>query len=224
MLVGLICVAVIALVVVLVLPFVRMPPPVAGPVYELPIVAEASAALDPARDVLLESVDRVVSVYVPAGASPAGGTLLLQSRRADLVPFQTEGPIERIAAVDLLVIGPEMQVVSPVEFAQSILVCFRLDENLEALRQSDPSAVVIQQFDERPEALAWVDQVTGPGWEERMVCTGTTHLSLFALAVRFPAPPTETPVALPTQATATITPTGTATSTPGRLYGVPGLP
>jgi hypothetical protein len=223
-LIVLIAVAGIALVVVLVLPFLQMPPPVAGPAYELPIVAEANASLDPARDALLESADRIVAVYVPAGAYPAGGTLVLQSRRADLVPFQSEGRTDRIFAVDLLVLGPEMQVVSPAEFAQAILVCFRIDENLDSLRRADPTAVVIQQFDERPEVLAWADQVTGPGWEERMLCTGTTHLSLFALAITFPDPSTATPSPSAALSSPTATPTSTPTATPARLYGVPGLP
>jgi len=94
-------------------------------------------------------------------------------------------------------------------------MCFKLDETQEALRQVDPDAVSIERFDDRSEVLAWVDLPTGPGWEERQICSSLDHLSLFALTIRWQTPPAS--------ATATQPASPFATEAPG-IYAPPGTP
>jgi hypothetical protein len=135
-------------------------------------------------DVLLETADGAVSVYVPAGAYPYSGTLVIQTRRPELVPFQMADGIERVRSADVLVLNDAREVVPGILFTQQILVCFRLDEALQALREQDPSAVTIDRFNDRPDRLAWEQLEAGPGWEAGQMCASVDHLSLFALSVR----------------------------------------
>jgi hypothetical protein len=198
-------VVVIAACALLTLPFLLTAPPDDSGGYDLPILAEASARLAPDANVLLETRDGAVAVFAPMGSYAQTGTLIIQTRRPELVPFQVEQGVERIQAVDLLVLDSNGQVKGNVIFDQPILVCFRLTPDLEALRQADGGAVSIQWFDDQPEALAWVDMPGRPGWLQGQLCTAVDHLSLYALVVRV----AQTPTALPATGIAPADPTAT---------------
>jgi len=197
---------VIAAVALLTLPFLLAPPPDGSGGYDLPILAEASARLGPDANVLLETRDGAVAVFAPMGSYTQTGTLIIQTRRPELVPFQAEPGVQRVQAVDLLVLDSSGQVKGDVVFDQPILVCFRLTSDLEARRQADPAAVSIQWFDDQPEALTWVDMPVRPGWMVDQLCTSVDHLSLFALVVRVPPTSTALPPTVPAPAEVTATP------------------
>jgi hypothetical protein len=89
-------IVVIAACALLTLPFLLTPPPDEPGGYDLPILAEASARLGPGANVLLETRDGAVAVFAPMGSYGQTGTLIIQTRRPELVPFQVEPGVERI--------------------------------------------------------------------------------------------------------------------------------
>lgn len=182
--------AVVAAVLLLLLPPLLSPPPEPGPIYDLFEFGEISAPLDPGVDRLLETDDGQVSLYVPVGAYGGSGTMVLQPRGVEFVPLSVEEQVERIMAVDLMIVDNQGVLVESPTFDVELLLCFRLSEQLQARRQDDLESVGIQRFDE--DSLAWLDLHTGPGWDPDQICGTIDHLSIFALTIRHPEP-TQTP-------------------------------
>lgn len=206
---GVASLVVIAACVALSAPMLLSPPPELEPGYALPTLGESSIALEANTDQLIFSADTDMAAFIPAGAYPGEGTLVLQTRDPELVPLRVDGGWERIRVVDLLVIGPSQETVAPTRLLQPALVCFKLSEDWDELRAVDPDLVAVERFEDREGSLGWVRLREAPGWEADQICGLTEHLSIFALAVNIGAhsiPPSvlPTPSASPTQASPDI--------------------
>lgn len=196
---------------VLLVPPLLSPPPTPGPVYQLFNFGEVSTLLDPGRDQLLELRNRQAALYVPVGAYPSVGTLVMQPRDLEFVPIQSDARNERLMAIDLLILDPNGEIVDRPAFDSDLLLCFRLTEELQAMRSERTESVTVQQFDEQE--LVWQDIPTGPGWEHDQICATIEHLSIFALTVVQPAESDEP------EAELKVAPT--STPEPLELYGLP---
>jgi hypothetical protein len=170
----------LAVVGILTLP-VLFSPPVEGP-SDGTIDVGASTDLDPSHSHLAETRDRSIAVFVPEQAFPAGGRLILQPRRPELIPDRISNRIERVLAVDLLVIDAAGEVVSDVTFNASPILCFRPNEYYRTMAEAGQSEIFVQRYDEGQIPVAWVKLDLVMGWEGDQVCAGLDHLSLFALA------------------------------------------
>lgn len=195
-------VAIAITVTILLLPPLLSPPPEPGPIYDLFDYGELSASLDPGIDRLLETHDGQVALYVPVGAYAGAGTMVIQPRDSQFVPLSAEGPVERIRAVDLLILDLDGNLVEAPHFEVELLLCFRLSIELQTMRQADGGSLGVQRFDEGQ--LNWLDLSTGPGWDHDQICATIDHLSIFALRITHPE----------AEATATVGPKVGATSTP----------
>lgn len=181
---------------ILLLPPLLSPPPEPGPIYDLFEYGEVSAPLDPGVDRLLQTDDQQVALYVPVGAYAGSGTIVLQPRDLQFVPLRVEGSLERVRAVDLLIVDPQGNLVESPSFDVELLLCFKLTDEQQAFQEQDPQSIGIQHFDET--ALNWSDLATGPGWEHEQICATIDHFSMFALTVNYPeAEQTPTPTVGP---------------------------
>jgi hypothetical protein len=178
---ALLTVLVIAVIGVLTLP-VLLSPPHDGPSDGSFDDVGASTDLDPSRSHLTETRDRSISVFVPEQAFPSGGRLILQPRRPELIPDRIRDRIERVLAVDLLVIDAGGEVVSDAAFQASPILCFRPNEYYQAMADAGQSDILVQYFDDGQIPGVWMDMNLITGWEGDQVCTSLDHLSLFALA------------------------------------------
>ena len=192
-LIGVFGLAAVAAVLLLLLPTLLAPPLSQAPAYDMFSSGEVSTKVDPARDWLLISEDGQVALLVPVGAVPAIGTLVMQPRDYELIPARTEGSIERIRAVDILMLDANGKVVQSPAFDPQLLLCFRMSAELQKARDTGSQSVKIQRFDERPEVLKWDDLAVVPGWESNQICSTLNHLSILALAVDRGQDPTELP-------------------------------
>jgi hypothetical protein len=141
-----------------------------------------STDLDPSRSHLAETRDGMIAVYIPEQAYPFGGRLIVQPRRAELIPDRVSDEIERLLAVDLLVIDASGAVVSNVEFDVAPLLCFRPDQYQEVRTAEGQAEILVQRYDDNQIPGDWVDLSSVMGWEDGLVCASLDHLSLFALA------------------------------------------
>ncbi len=182
-LIGLFGIAAGAAFLLLLLPALLAPPPSQAPAYDMFSSGEVTTKVDPARDRLLVSEDGQVALHVPIGAVPVIGTLVMQPRDYNLIPIREEGSIERIRAVDILMLDANGEIVQSPTFDPELLLCFRLSADLQKARDADSHSVMIQRFDERPQVLKWEDLAVGPGWDSDQICSTLTHLSILALAV-----------------------------------------
>ena len=192
-LVGIFGLAAVAAVFLLLLPTLVAPPPSQAPAYDMFSSGEVSANVDPAQDLLLISEDGQVALRIPVGSAPAIGALIMQPRNYELIPARAEGPIERIRAVDILMLDANGEIVRSPEFDPQLLLCFRLSPELQKARDTGSQSVMIHRFDETPEILEWDNLAVVPGWESDQICATLDHLSILALAVDFGAEPTATP-------------------------------
>lgn len=177
---GMLTLLFIAVVAVLTLPVLSLPPrdhPVGGSFDS----DGTSTDLDPSRSHLAETRDRRIAVYVPEQAFPQGGRLIIQPRRPELIPERVSLEAERLLAVDLLVIDASGAVVPDVEFNAVPLLCFRPLNNQMALAEAGQAAIRVQRYDESRVPGVWVDMNPVLGWEQGQICAGLDHLSLFAL-------------------------------------------
>lgn len=167
----------------LLLPPLLAPPLTQAPAYDMFSSGEVSTEVGPERDRLLVSEDGRVALYVPAGATRGIGTLILQPREPELIPMRKEGSVERIRAVDILMLDVNGEILSSTTFDPELLLCFRLTDDLQKAREADSRSVMIQRFDERPEKLNWEDLSVGPGWDSDQACASLNYPSILALAV-----------------------------------------
>ena len=177
----------------LLLPTLLAPPLSQAPAYDMFSSGEVATKVDPARDWLLISEDGLVALLVPVGAVPAIGTLVMQPRDYELIPVRTEGSIERVRAVDILMLDANGEIVQSPTFDPQLLLCFRLSADLQSVRDSGSQSVKIQRFDQRPHELKWEDLALVLGWESNQICSTLNHLSIVALAVDRRHEPTESP-------------------------------
>lgn len=192
-LVGMFGLAAVLAVRLLLLPTLLAPPPSQAPAYDMFSSGEVVTKVDPARDWLLISEDGQVALLVPVGAVPAIGTLVMQPRDYELIPFRAEGSIERVRAVDILMLDANGEIVQSPAFDPRLLLCFRLSAELQKARDSGSQSIRIQRFDERPQVLKWDDLAVVPGWESNQICSTLNHLSILALAVDRGQDPTKLP-------------------------------
>lgn len=180
----------------LVLPPLLAPSPSPLPGYELLAFQGVAATIVPGGDLLLESPDGKVAVYVPLGAYAGEGTLVLLPRPPELTP-QGEGGTIYLSAIDLSMQSPDGSTLAGATFQYPILICYLLDGALVSLYREDPEALRVQSFDEQVAFGTWTDLEETQGWVPDQLCGTVSHLSLFALSVRAASPykalPTSTP-------------------------------
>ena len=178
---------------ILVLPPLLNPLPGQLPGYEITAFQGAAATMVPGDDLLLETHEGKVAVYVPQGAYAGHATLVLLPRPVELTPAGLEKAVQRFDAVDVSLAGPDGQPLFGQTFKRPILVCYLLNGLLKAKHEADPLSVTVQSYAEGASTGVWVDLPQAPGWLPGQVCGTVTHLSLFALAVRTPAEPKSVP-------------------------------
>lgn len=162
------------------------PPPVYQDVYNFNLGGLASIEIDPSSDHLLALPDETVQIYVPQGAYPEGGSLVILPRTSSFIPRAIEDQTLRLLAADVFVVAADGDVRSTVNLERSLLICFSLDSEQQLLALDDEIQFSVQRYDESLEAPAWMDLPPSPGWTDGQVCTATDHLSLYALAMTFP--------------------------------------
>ncbi len=170
-----------------------MPPPPIDPGYQFFSTGEASSRINPDDDLLLGTRDGRVAVYLPAGAYPFPHTLVIQARRQELIPSRVQGNVERRHAIDLLVVQDGGDILTAVNLAKPMLLCFSPSPDLVATQKEGGIELLVQRYDEDSAPARWVDLPLSPGWQESQVCSAIDHFSLFALTVRWsaaPQPPT----------------------------------
>jgi len=192
-LVGMFGLAAVLAVRLFLLPTLLAPPPSQAPAYDMFSSGEVSTQVDPAQDRLLISEDGQVALLIPVGAVPVSGTLVMQPRDYELIPARVEGSIERIKAVDILMLDASGKIVQSPTFDPQLLLCFQLSSELQKARDTGTQSVKIQRFDEKPEALKWDDLAVVRGWESTQICSTLNHLSILALTVDYGFDPTELP-------------------------------
>lgn len=168
----------------LILPPLLNPLPGQLPGYEITAFEGAAATMVPGEDLLLETRQGKVAVYVPQGAYDGRATLVLLPRPMELTPARAESGVERFDAIDLSLAGPDGQQLSGQLFDPPILICYSLSDLLQAKHAANPASVTVQSYSEGRTTGAWVDVPQAPGWLANQVCGTASHLSLFALAVR----------------------------------------
>lgn len=175
-------------------PLLSPPPQDSPPAYQAFATNDASAKLDPSEEQLLTTPDGMVSLLLPVGAIQGQGTIIMQTRESGLIPRRIENKVERIRAVDLLMMDQDGEIIETAEFQEAALLCFKLDKELQSIRKKTPNAVDIQYYDERTEPPKWDDLKFSLQSNTVQVCTELEHLSIFALSVnRSLLSPTATP-------------------------------
>lgn len=192
--------AAVALFVAMVIPPLLEPPPAtSGPGYDVLALGEAVVTLEAGQEQLAVTQDGRVAVYIPQGAMPVSGRLIVRARRPELVPLRVQGSTERLLAVDLLLVLPDGDIETSVPFAAPALLCFSLRPEERALLDSSPGALTVSRYEETAEEPRWVDLPQAPGWQEGQLCAALEHLSLFALTLHRDAlaPGADLPTATP---------------------------
>ncbi len=110
--------------------------------------------------------------------------MIMKERRPELVPVRTDGTYSRQLAVDFLFLAPDGSVLTNVSLLNPVLLCFQLTEDQTDAREDDPSAIVVQYFDENVDPAEWLTLPPRAGWEGNQLCAELEHLSLFALATK----------------------------------------
>ena len=159
-------------------------PPIEGPSDGSNDDGGASTDLDPSRSHLVEMQDGSIAVFVPVQAFPAGGRLILQPRRSELIPDRISDQVERVLAVDVLVLDAGGEVVSNASFDIAPILCFRPNEYYRTMAEAGQSEIFVQRYADEQIPGSWVDLNHVMGWEGDQVCAGLDHLSLFALAYK----------------------------------------
>lgn len=173
----------------LILPPLLNPLPGQLPGYEITAFQGAAATMVPGDDLLLETHEGKVAVYVPQGAYAGHATLVLLPRPVELTPAGLGEGVQRFDAIDVSLAAPDGQPLFGQTFKRPILVCYSLNGLLKAKHEADPLTVTVQSYAEGASTGVWVDLPQAPGWLPDQVCATATHLSLFALAVRTSAEP-----------------------------------
>ena len=191
------------------------PPPVYQDVYNINLGGLASQQMDPDSDHLLALPDGTVEIYIPQGAYPEGGSLVILPRAGNFIPQAIEDQTLRLLAADIFVVAENGDVRSRVTLERSVLICFALDLEQQLLDREDDIHFSVQRYDESLEPPMWIDLLPSPGWTDGQICAATNHLSLYALAMTFPLG-----AELPTP---TAEPELIEPATEDEIYGIPTL-
>jgi hypothetical protein len=211
--VGLAALSFLVVIVALAIPSLAKPPADLNDPYEVFSLGDSSEILDPDSDHLVLNADERVAVYIPQGAQLGFGQFLILERRADFIPGRIEGDVERLHAVDLLIVRPDGELVGSVNFDTSLLLCFQLEGSERQEADQGAATFSIQRYEETAENAAWHTLESAPGWQEGQVCSALTHLSLYALVRQNSA--TETP---------SVTPTVEQAQPKGDIFDLYGIP
>ena len=104
---GLLALAIMAVVMVLVLPAILRPPAELGPAYDVFNERMAGSTIEPDKNSLIELPESGVSAFIPANSIQEAGQILIKERREDLVPYRITEDFIREQAVDLLFVNRE---------------------------------------------------------------------------------------------------------------------
>lgn len=195
----------------LILPPLMSPAPGGDPGYDFLTGESAQGLAKPGGDLLLETADHQVSVYVPQGAVLQDTIVVLQARDPDLTPELVTVAIERRLPVDIYGTSPTGEQLLIVALNKPVLLCYRPDEDQLALLEQGVVALAVQRYDDLLAPQEWIDLPVVTGWETQQVCAQTAHFSLFALGSKR--------VSTPVPKTLNVTPT--AILAPQDLYTVP---
>ncbi len=143
---------------------------------------QSDGNLIPGQDAVLEMDN--VTVYVPSKAIKETGNIFITSRELDLLPISEDLEWNRIQVVNVEykdgegIIHPHATFTSPIE------ICFQITEEEWADYLQLPDDYQVQTYIDTDQQKVWeaLKMVTHPA--EYELCGETSHLSLFALAVR----------------------------------------
>lgn len=192
---GLAAFSFIVVIVALAIPSLAKPPADLNDPYEVFSLGDSSEILDPDRDHLVLNADERVAVYIPQGAQLGPGQFLILERKADFIPGRIDGDVQRLHAVDLLIVRPDGELVGSINFDASLLLCFQLEGSERQELERGAATYSVQRYEETDETAAWHTLDPAPGWQTGQVCAALSHLSLYALARQSSA--TETPSVTP---------------------------
>ena len=187
------------------------PPPGEDPGYGFLTGESIQGLAKHGGDLLLETADHKVSVYLPQGAVSQDTIVVLQARAPGLTPELVTPAIERRLPFDIYGTSPTGEHLQIVALSKPALLCYRPDEDQLALLEQGVIALTVQRFDDLLAPQEWIDLPVVPGWELQQVSAQTTHFSLFALgSKRVSTPRPKTPIVVPT-----------AILAPQDLYSIP---
>ncbi|HET7011014.1 MAG TPA: hypothetical protein VFI11_09585 [Anaerolineales bacterium] len=178
----LVSLTVLAVAGLLILPPLLASTPGWGPAYDVLALSETRATMAPGDDTLLVTPDGIVAVYVPIGAYPQAGDLVVKSRDLALMPQRAEDEFERFYPVDVF-IEENGTTLDGAAFVSPILLCYLLEPSLQAVVAVNAESVRIQSYLEDDSSRGWSTLAGAPGWMESQICSNVDHLSLFALAI-----------------------------------------
>jgi hypothetical protein len=141
---------------------------------------QADGNLIPGEDATL--VMDNVTVYVPSEAIKETGSIFITSRELDLLPISDDLEWNRIQVVNVEYKDVEGNLHTHATFPSPVEICFQItaEEWSDYLQQ--PDDVQVQTYIEQEKMWESLKMVTHP--VEYELCGETSHLSLFALAVR----------------------------------------
>jgi hypothetical protein len=174
----------------LLLPPLLSPAPDEQPGYEFLTVENAiSGRASASGDLLLETADRRVSLFVPQGALVDDTIIVLQPRDSSQTPDVLTSEVERRLPVDLYGTTPSGEALLIVALQKPALLCFRPGEDVESMVALGSVALAVQRYDDLLSPQEWIDLPVVPGWETQQVCAQTDHFSLFALGLHLQSTP-----------------------------------
>lgn len=123
-----------------------------------------------------------ITVYVPSKAIEETGSIFITSRELNLLPVSEDLEWNRIQAVNVEYKDAEGNLHTHATFSAPVDVCFQIkpEQWTEYLQQRDDYQ--IQTYNDQQKIWEALKMVTHPA--EYELCGETSHLSLFALAVR----------------------------------------
>ena len=168
----------------LLLPPLLSPAPDEQPGYGFLSVEDAVSGLAaPSGDLLLETADHQVSLFVPQGALTQDTILVLQPRDPSQTPDVATSAVERRLPVDVYGTTPSGEVLLIVALKRPALLCFRPGQEVEDLAAQGSVTLAVQRYDDLLNSQEWIDLPVVPGWEPQQICAQTDHFSLFALGL-----------------------------------------
>ena len=142
--------------------------------------AEADGNLIPGQDATL--VMENVTVYVPSKAIEETGSLLITSRELDLLPISEDWEWIRIQVVNVEYKDVEGNIHTHATFPSPVEICFQVTAEKWSDYLQQPDDYQVQTYTDQQKMWEALKMVTHPAKYE--LCGETSHLSLFALAVR----------------------------------------
>jgi len=127
-----------------------------------------------------------ITVYLPANATTAPGTVVIIPREPDLYPAAGEIGWNRPQVINIEFRNTASTPQPQITLSQPAEVCFQLTANQWDAYKQTPDSYQVQYYDESQNPPRWAPLPLTTHDQQAQLCGQTTHFSLFALAVKAP--------------------------------------